>query len=288
MSNPKISVIVPVYNVEKYLPRCIDSILKQTFTDFELLLIDDGSKDNSGNICDEYAKKDNRIKVYHKENGGVSSARNLGIINAKGKNIIYIDGDDYFLQNALETLITWKYELNTNICVGNFYIENQNKRSLFCHGRTRIVKNNFCSWYFHTCIPRAGTMLCDTDILKKHLFDETLCRYEDAKSLFDILRENRINYLSIPVMVYSLDDPGLSGKVKDISTDYIFSLNFEKKSLWEKLVLANLVNQGFVLYPEHRDILKRKYSRYKLFLLIENIISFYARIYRKVKNLKHN
>ena len=125
-------------------------------------------------------------------------------------------------------------------------------------------------------------------ILKKHLFDETLCRYEDAKSLFDILRENRINYLSIPVMVYSLDDPGLSGKVKDISTDYIFSLNFEKKSLWEKLVLANLVNQGFVLYPEHRDILKRKYSRYKLFLLIENIISFYARIYRKVKNLKHN
>ncbi|MEF2621743.1 MAG: glycosyltransferase family 2 protein, partial [Xylanibacter rarus] len=65
MYNPKISIIVPVYNVERYLPRCIDSILKQTFTDFELLLIDDGSKDNSGNICDEYAQKDNRIKVYH-------------------------------------------------------------------------------------------------------------------------------------------------------------------------------------------------------------------------------
>lgn len=75
---PKISVIVPVYNVEKYLYRCIDSILAQTFTDFEVLLIDDGSKDKSGEICDEYAKKDIRVKVFHKENGGVSSARQYG------------------------------------------------------------------------------------------------------------------------------------------------------------------------------------------------------------------
>lgn len=77
--NPKISVIVPVYNVEKYLCRCIDSILAQTFTDFELLLIDDGSKDSSGEICEEYAGKDARIRVFHRQNGGVSTARNLGI-----------------------------------------------------------------------------------------------------------------------------------------------------------------------------------------------------------------
>ena len=83
--NPKISVIVPVYNVEKYLRRCIDSILVQTFTDFELLLIDDGSKDKSGEICDEYAKKDKRVRVFHKVNGGVSSARNLGLDYAKGQ-----------------------------------------------------------------------------------------------------------------------------------------------------------------------------------------------------------
>ena len=82
--NPKISVIVPVYNVEKYLCRCIDSILAQTFTDFELLLIDDGSKDSSGEICEEYAGKDARIRVFHKQNGGVSTARNLGIDKAQG------------------------------------------------------------------------------------------------------------------------------------------------------------------------------------------------------------
>ena len=79
MNNKKVSIIVPVYNVEKYLQRCIESILTQTETDFELLLIDDGSKDKSGLICDEYAQKDKRVNVIHKENGGVSAARNLGM-----------------------------------------------------------------------------------------------------------------------------------------------------------------------------------------------------------------
>lgn len=94
-TDPKISVIVPVYNVEKYLRRCIDSILAQTFTDFELLLIDDGSKDKSGEICDEYAQKDSRVRVFHKENGGVSSARNVGLDNAKGEWIAFVDSDDW-------------------------------------------------------------------------------------------------------------------------------------------------------------------------------------------------
>ena len=94
-----ISVIVPVYNVENYIHHCVDSILSQSFSDFELLLIDDGSNDKSGLICDEYARKDSRIKVYHKENGGVSSARNLGIEKANGEWICFIDADDYVRQD---------------------------------------------------------------------------------------------------------------------------------------------------------------------------------------------
>lgn len=101
---PKISVIVPVYNTEQYLPRCIDSILAQTFTDFELLLIDDGSKDGSGKICDEYAAKDLRVRVFHKENGGVSSARNIGLDNAKGGWISFVDSDDWISTEYLENL----------------------------------------------------------------------------------------------------------------------------------------------------------------------------------------
>ncbi len=93
--NTKISVIVPVYNVEKYLHRCIDSILVQTFTDFELLLIDDGSTDKSREICDEYEGKDKRIRVFHKDNGGASSARNVGLDNANGEYICFCDADDF-------------------------------------------------------------------------------------------------------------------------------------------------------------------------------------------------
>jgi len=93
--SPTISVIVPIYNVEKYLDKCIESILGQKFTDFELLLINDGSTDNSRNICDEYALRDSRIRVFHKTNGGVSSARNIGLKNAKGKYVNFIDSDDW-------------------------------------------------------------------------------------------------------------------------------------------------------------------------------------------------
>lgn len=91
---PKVSIIVPVYKVEEYLPKCVDSILNQTFKDFELLLIDDGSPDKSGTICEEYAIGDSRIRVFHKKNGGVSSARNYGLDKATGEYVMFVDSDD--------------------------------------------------------------------------------------------------------------------------------------------------------------------------------------------------
>lgn len=90
------SIIVPVYNVEKYLKECIESVLHQSFDDFELILVDDGAADGSPDICDYYAEQDNRVKAFHKKNGGASSARNLGMNNANGKYIIFLDGDDYW------------------------------------------------------------------------------------------------------------------------------------------------------------------------------------------------
>ena len=113
---PKISVIVPVYNTEKYLHRYIDSILAQTFTDFELLLINDGSKDNSGAICDEYAAKDSRVRVFHKENGGASSARNMGLDNAKGKWVTFVDSDDYILPSFL-AIYSVLCKSNADLCI---------------------------------------------------------------------------------------------------------------------------------------------------------------------------
>ncbi len=120
---PKLSIIIPIYNVEKYLPTCIESFLSQTYTDFELLLIDDGSPDSCGQICDEYAAKDSRIRVFHKENEGVSRARNLGLDNARGEIISFVDADDWVTPSYCDTIVsnmenkdfllfseTWYYE----------------------------------------------------------------------------------------------------------------------------------------------------------------------------------
>ena len=101
---PRLSVIVPVYKVEKYIHKCVDSILNQTFTDFELILVDDGSPDNCGRICDEYAEKDSRVRVIHKKNGGVSDARNVGVVESKGDYISFVDPDDWIETNALEQI----------------------------------------------------------------------------------------------------------------------------------------------------------------------------------------
>ena len=99
-----ISVIIPIYKVEKYLRECIDSIINQSFKNLEIILVDDGSPDNCGKICDEYAKKDNRLKVIHKENGGLSSARNAGLDIATGEYISFVDSDDYVSNKFIENL----------------------------------------------------------------------------------------------------------------------------------------------------------------------------------------
>lgn len=104
MSNPKISIIVPIYNGEKFVQRCLNNITSQTFRDFEAILVDDGSTDRSGAVCEEYAKKDNRFRVLHQKNAGVSSARNLGIVNAKGDWIAFVDCDDSIKETYLEHL----------------------------------------------------------------------------------------------------------------------------------------------------------------------------------------
>lgn len=101
-----VSIVVPVYNVEKYLDKCVQSLVNQTYKDIEILLIDDGSTDNSGQMCDEYAKQDNRITVYHKENGGLSDARNYGMDRAMGEYILFVDSDDYIELDMVEFLIS--------------------------------------------------------------------------------------------------------------------------------------------------------------------------------------
>lgn len=114
-NHPLISVIIPVYNVEEYLHECVDSVLCQTYGNFEIILVDDGSTDSSGIVCDEYIQKDERISVIHQKNGGLSAARNTGFAEATGDYVYFLDSDDYIAENALETLLGIAEKGNSDI-----------------------------------------------------------------------------------------------------------------------------------------------------------------------------
>ena len=135
-----ISVIVPVYKVEPYLHQCVDSILAQTFTDFELILVDDGSPDNCGRICDEYAKQDDRVRVIHQENGGLSAARNAGIDAAKGEYITFIDSDDVVTYNYIEVLYENMLNNNADVTVCSIHEFTDDSEIETCFNVKNILK----------------------------------------------------------------------------------------------------------------------------------------------------
>jgi len=131
VSTPLISVIVPVYKVEPYLRKCVDSIIAQTYTNLEIILVDDGSPDNCGKICDEYAEKDSRIKVVHKENGGLSDARNAGLDIMQGEYVAFVDSDDWVLSNYVKDMHEnlMKYDADISVS-GIIYVYENNKKNI--------------------------------------------------------------------------------------------------------------------------------------------------------------
>lgn len=133
-----ISIVVPIYNVEPYLPRCVDSLLGQTYTNLEIILVDDGSPDNCPKICDEYVKKDNRIKVIHKKNGGLSDARNAGMQVATGEYISFIDSDDWIRPEMIEDMYNRMIEDNSDLVSSGVIWVDENGAEI----RTATVSKN--------------------------------------------------------------------------------------------------------------------------------------------------
>ena len=119
--NPTVSIIIPVYNAQEYLRRCVESVLGQEYTDFELILVDDGSQDSSGAICEEYAQRDPRVRVIHKENEGVSAARNLAMENARGRWLQFADSDDWVTPDATKLMVRLAEEEGCDLVISDFY-----------------------------------------------------------------------------------------------------------------------------------------------------------------------
>lgn len=241
---PKLSIIVPVYNVEKYLRKCVDSILNQTLVDFEVILIDDGSPDNCGKICDEYAKKDNRVRVIHKENGGLSSARNRGINIAKGKYITFVDSDDFLgVDNAYEEMITELEKNSCKVAVGKskyFYEDTNTIVSMERYEKIFDEKKISVKKYLIESIrnSRIYVPVCfyiyDREFLKREkiFFEEGIYHEDELFSNRALLRCNEIILYSNYMYVYRQREGSIirnSNKEKICKDIYNVCLKLEKE-----------------------------------------------------------
>ena len=275
---PLVSIIVPVYNVEPYLRQCLDSILSQTYTNWEAILVDDGSKDKSGSICNEYANKDSRVRVVHKENGGVSSARNKGIEEANGKWLYFCDADDTLVPQALDILLKGEKENCQFVMAGynKFSSEGRLKESYRGDIKFKIsVDDAIKELYMPTDLSYQGYLWCKlflSEIVKDYIirFDEKIYFNEDRLFIIQYLCKVKglIHYTTTPVYNYEERPSGaieslkvgynrkfatdFDAFVKMKETVYNFTNNKSLRSLAIKgIVKSYLVNHIFMV--KHHD-----------------------------------
>ncbi len=201
-----ISVIVPIYNAEPYLDRCISSIIGQTYRNYELILVDDGSTDASLSICNSWAGKDSRIKVIHKQNGGVSSARNAGLDNASGDFVFFCDADDAILVHCLEVLLRCQREHNSDVSIGKMEASFSDRRlSEFSVKKEQIQSSAICiKDYFDFQWEKRLTTgrLIKRDLIGSIRFDPSISVGEDTIFFYNILKNHPTKLSLFPVGIY--------------------------------------------------------------------------------------
>lgn len=282
--HPIVSVIVPVYNAEKYLHRCVDSILAQKFTDFELLLVNDGSKDKSGEICDEYAAKDSRVCVFHKENAGASSARNYGLDKAEGKYICFVDADDWVEINYIENLIPGDGE---DMVICSFVKETM--MSAFLSNIIRDKRNIESSLHLlidHMAVCSPCCKIISSDIIRRNniRFDVNVSAGEDMLFICDYFSTglDKIRTISLPLYHYYVaDTASLSHRIVDYkTTEYVLECIKERI---DKLSSVYEWNSD--------DGYKRHISTqlYNFLAYINSVPSFFKRmqLYKRMIDNKH-
>lgn len=290
------SIIVPVYNVEKYLIECVDSLLSQTFKDFELILVDDGATDNSGAICDEFVKKDARVKVIHKENGGLSDARNKGFSVAQGKYVIFIDSDDYISTNEFLEKIYQKTQKGIDIICYKFkkYFEDTKTFSKcsfeipemqncydFANNINKLVENDafYCSVW---------TKAVKTSILRDNeiCFEKGLLGEDQEWYYHVLLKAKSIDGINEDFLIYRQRANSIttSWKMKNL-TDCIYVVEKSYKQISESQIdltlktalynsLAKLYCNLLIAYVGFNQ--KEKKSKYKKLKSMKGLLKYNA------------
>lgn len=298
---PVISIIVPIYNVEAYLPECIENVLKQSFSDYELLLIDDGSTDSSSFICDYYQHLDYRIKVFHKKNGGLSSARNYGINKALGEYIIFLDSDDYWIENnVLSVFIKELQAGNLDVVRGEYvYVdENSNRLSISYQGEGHLnLKERFFSSYEMMRYVINGRFFSWLFMFRKSAidnlrFDENRKFQEDIDFAIKVFSKNlRCGYLPIQFYAYRqrensiMSTPRVSNlegsfALCDVFHEYAYKV--EDKRLTDYYIYRGIMMYYWTLETVASDLYIRQYKEIEGNL---SLISLRRKVYSWTKQV---
>lgn len=289
-----LSIIIPVYNVKDYLHRCVDSVLTECANlDYEAILVDDGSTDGSGELCEAIAQKHTHFHVCHKSNGGLSDARNFGLAKAKGIYVFYLDSDDYLAKGGLRKMVQTAKEDNSDVICGNFYYQYVDHQVLFdakIHGKLTyqggeealsvLVEGNRYQNF-------AWGKLIRTELAQKHIFPKGKL-FEDVYWFHWILHEaNQITVIETPVVHYFQREGSISfnynPKSLDILDGYVERLLFFKEnypSLINKqkwLMAQNCISQGWMICrylkkPEKIGAIKKLKSIINHFTLKDNYL----------------
>lgn len=185
----KVSIIVPVYNVEKYLDKCIESIVNQTYRNIEIILVDDGSPDKCPEICNEWAKKDDRIKVIHKENGGLSSARNAALEIAQGDYITFVDSDDWIENDMIQSMLTCAAKNDADIVCCGFYFDNVDTTGHLQKFEKAEYENEeiVLNLLLDNIRPEVCSKLYSAELINQFRFDESIKYAEDLPFNFYLM-----------------------------------------------------------------------------------------------------
>lgn len=281
----KVSVIVPIYNAEENIEKCLNSILNQTYKNFEIICINDGSKDNTQNILENYVRKDTRIIVVNKENSGPSDTRNLGIKKATGKYIIFVDADDNINENMIEALVSKQVENNAELVICNFYYEKDSKiknklsnNKIFTNRKEFLKKFDY--YYTKTLINPPWNKLYLKDKIKDK-FDSNLILGEDLD--FNIKYFNEIQRTAtIDEYLYNYNinnSNSITSKVKSDSKEY-FNLYLK---LFNNLFFKNKVNTSvkfdlFFIKDYIAHCFEAGYDK-------EKIIDLYIHFYKDIQTI---
>lgn len=284
MTMAEISIIVPVYKVEQYLPRCVDSILAQTFTDFELILVDDGSPDNCGTLCDEYAARDSRVQVFHQKNRGVSAARNFGIEwaleNSDSKWISFVDSDDWCHPQMLEFLYDATEKTKSSIAVCS-YIETSEllPAEHFIRQTAEIVSTEhfFVKWNTNFVVPWGK-------LYKKEAFQKVRYpigkRFEDEYTTYKVLFQfENIAFMNLPLYNYYTNPQGFMKHVGNQNRTEYFNAAIDQISFFQKARKIEAKKKVIRSYQYHLLSQYRSYQNFGESTASMN--SFYQKLARR-------